>query len=75
MLMRSAHQTVGKGWNKHTGTGVVDGRAATALARTYDVTAPRGKASARRVGASVSVRVARSKDRTERGRKLAGHVT
>ena len=40
-----------EGWNEHTGAGVVDGRAATALARVYDLTAPaeaRQRAPARR---------------------------
>ena len=46
VLTRSAHQTLGRGWNEFTGAGVVDGRAAAALARRYDVTAPRAKASA-----------------------------
>jgi subtilisin family serine protease len=75
VLTRSARQTRGRGWNEFTGAGVVDGRAATALARRYDVTPPRAKASARRTGASVSVRLGRVRDRTERGRELAGGVT
>jgi subtilisin family serine protease len=75
VLTRSARQTRGRGWNEFTGAGVVDGRAAAALARRYDVTPPRAKASARRTGASVSVSVGRVRDRTERGRELAGGVT
>jgi subtilisin family serine protease len=75
VLVRSAQQTVGEGWNEFTGTGIVDGAAATALARTYDVTAPRVRARASRRGGSIAVRVLRSKDRTERGRELAGRVS
>jgi subtilisin family serine protease len=75
VLTRSARQTRGRGWNEFTGRGLVDGRAATRLARTYDVTAPRSRASATRVGSSVLVRLRRARDRTERGRELAGRVT
>jgi serine protease len=74
VLIRSAHQTRGRGWNQFSGAGVLDGKAAIALARSYDVTSPRAKGSARRQGGSVRVRVARAKDRTEFGRELAGHV-
>ena len=75
VLIRSARQTRGTGWNEYTGAGIVDGKAATDLARVYDVTAPRTKAEARRVGTSVSVRMARTQDRTEEGRELAAGVT
>jgi subtilisin family serine protease len=75
VLTRSARQTRGRGWNEFTGRGVVDGGAAAALARVYDVTAPRARASATRTGASVTVRVRQVRDRTERGRELAGGVT
>lgn len=75
VLIRSARQTRGTGWNEFTGAGIVDGKAATDLARVYDVTAPRTKAEARRVGTSVSVRMARTQDRTEEGRELAAGVT
>jgi subtilisin family serine protease len=75
VLTRSARQTRGRGWNEFTGRGVVDGRAASALARVYDVTAPRARATAKRTGASVTVRLRRVRDRTERGRELAGRVT
>jgi subtilisin family serine protease len=74
VLARSARQTIGRGWNEFTGAGIVDGAAAAALARVYDVTAPRARATARRLGASVRVRQRRSRDRTERGRRLAGGV-
>jgi subtilisin family serine protease len=75
VLTRSARQTVGTRWNEFTGAGVVDGQAATALARTYDVTSPRPKGSARRSNSRVTVRVTKVRDRSERGRELAGHVT
>ncbi|HEU0024317.1 MAG TPA: S8 family serine peptidase [Thermoleophilaceae bacterium] len=76
VLTRSARQTVGRGWNDRTGAGVVDGGAATALARIYDVTAPprRGRAR-RRDGSRVAVSIARARDRTRAGRELAGRVT
>ena len=74
VLARSARQTIGRGWNEFTGSGVVDGAAAAALARVYDVTAPRARGSARRIGGFVSVRERRSKDRTAKGNKLAGGV-
>ena len=75
VMTRSARQTRGRGWNEFTGRGVVDGRAATALARVYDVTPPRARASAGRTGSSVFVRLRRTRDRTQRGRELAGGVT
>ncbi len=74
VLTRSARQTLGRGWNEFTGAGVVDGGAAAALARRYDVTAPRARGAARRTGASVRVRLRRVRDRTEPGRELAGRV-
>jgi serine protease len=74
VLTRSARQTVADGWNEFSGAGVVDGAAATALARRYDVTAPVARGSARRAGATVRVRLRRSTDRTEQGRELAGGV-
>jgi subtilisin family serine protease len=75
VLVRSARQTTGTGWNEFTGSGIVDGRAATALARTYDVTAPRVRARARRRGNVLAARVRRSRDRTDPGRELAGRVS
>jgi subtilisin family serine protease len=74
VLIRSAHQTRGRGWNPYTGAGVVDGAAATALARTYDVTSPRARGRSHREGAGIVVRATKVRDRTERGRELAGHV-
>jgi subtilisin family serine protease len=75
VLIRSARQTVGSGWNEYTGAGVVDGKAATDLARAYDVVPPRAQGRAARHGGRVGVRVGKAKDRTESGRELAGHVT
>jgi subtilisin family serine protease len=76
VLVRSARQTLGSGWNEFTGSGIVDGFAATELARRYDVRAPRVRATAsRRDGTSIAVRLRSSKDRTEAGRELAGGVT
>jgi subtilisin family serine protease len=75
VLIRSARQTRGTGWNEFTGAGIVDGKAASDLARVYDVTAPRAKASAHRRGDSVTVRMAPTEDRTETGRELAAGVT
>ena len=75
VLIRSARQTVGRGWNQFTGAGIVDGKAATDLARAYDVTSPRAKGRAQRSGSSVTVRVRKVKDRSESGREVAGHVT
>jgi subtilisin family serine protease len=75
VMIRSARQTQGQGWNEFTGAGVVDGQAAAALAGTYDVTSPRARGRASRNGARVNVRVRSARDRTEPGRELAGRVT
>jgi subtilisin family serine protease len=74
VLIRSAHQQLGHGWNQYTGAGVVDGAAAVVLARTYDVTSPRAKGTAHRSGGHVTIRLKTVKDRSERGREVAGHV-
>jgi hypothetical protein len=74
VLIRSARQTMGRGWNQFSGAGILDGQAASALALTYDVTSPRARARARRRGTRVRVRVLSAKDRTESGRELAGRV-
>ncbi len=76
VLTRTAHQTVGtRSWNEYTGAGLVDGGAAVALARVYDLTAPPRRGSAhRRDGSRVAVRIARARDHTRAGRELAGHV-
>jgi subtilisin family serine protease len=77
VLVRSAHQTMpGARWNEFTGSGIVDGKAGTDLARVYDVRAPRLHARARRrSGSTVAVRVSRSRDRTNPGHELARRVT
>ena len=54
---------------------MVDGKAATVLARAYDVTSPRAKGKAHRSGGHVTIVVKRVKDRSESGRETAGHVT
>jgi subtilisin family serine protease len=53
VIRRSAHQTVGTGWNAHTGTGVVDALAAVQLARQYDTVAPTISFGVLRAGPSV----------------------
>ena len=75
VLIRSADQHFGRGWNQYTGAGVVDGRGAVALARTYDVISPRAKGFAHRSGGHVTVRLKKVKDRSEPGREVAGHVS
>jgi subtilisin family serine protease len=75
VLIRSADQHRGRGWNQYTGRGVVDGKGAVELARTYDVVSPRAKGTVHRSHGSVTVRLKRVKDRSEPGRELAGHVT
>jgi subtilisin family serine protease len=74
VLTRSARQTRGRGWNEFTGAGVIDGRAGARLARIYDVTPPRATGRAMRRGTRVDVSLASARDRTERGRELAGRV-
>jgi subtilisin family serine protease len=74
VLTRSARKTRAGRWNEFSGAGVVDGSAATALARRYDVTAPAARGSARRVGATVRVKLRKAADRTEQGRELAGGI-
>jgi subtilisin family serine protease len=72
VLTRSAN---GSGWSEYAGAGILNGAQAVVLARTYDITSPRAKGSAHRSGETVRVRVSRTKDRTEPGRELAGHVS
>jgi subtilisin family serine protease len=76
VIRRSARQTLaGARWNEFTGSGIVDGEAAVALARRYDVRPPRARARARRHGGTgVSIRVRRSRDRTTHAHELAGRV-
>ncbi len=40
VIRRSARQTIGSGWNSHTGSGVLDVSAALALAGQYDTAPP-----------------------------------
>ena len=75
VLARSARQTIGRGWNEFTGSGIVDGAAAAALARVYDVTAPERGRARRRDATHVAVRLARASDRTRGAAELAGHLT
>ena len=70
-LRRSARQTVGQGWNEHTGTGVLDAGAAVVLARQYDLAAPTLSLSAEPASGGVRVRIA-SDDATGPGDELAG---
>jgi subtilisin family serine protease len=72
VLVRSA---AGDGWNEFTGSGIADGMHAVEVARTYDVVSPAARARARRRGNRVRVTVRRSRDRTQAGDELAGHVT
>ena len=57
VLRRSAHQTVGSGWNQKTGAGIVDITAAVALARRYDTTPPAPALAVVGENAAVSVRL------------------
>src|SRR3954447_3931866 len=75
VLIRSAVQHRGHGWNRYTGAGVVDGAGAVALARRYDVISPKARGTARRSGESVNVRLKKVRDRSDPGREVAGHVT
>jgi subtilisin family serine protease len=72
VMVRAAN---GGGWNEFTGAGVVDGKNAVDIARTYDVISPRARGKARRRGNRVTVTVRRSTDRTEAGDELAGGLT
>jgi subtilisin family serine protease len=76
VLTRSARQTFGSArWNEFTGSGVVDGAAASALARIYDTDPPRALGKARKRGRSrVAIRLSRTSDRTDPGHELAGGV-
>jgi subtilisin family serine protease len=71
VLRRSAHQTVGTGWNPHTGAGIVDAFAAVTLARTYDTVAPTISFGVVRAGSSVVASVS-GEDQTGPGEALAG---
>ena len=71
VLRRSAHQTVGTGWNQKTGAGIVDITAAVALARRYDTTPPVPALAVVGAPASISVSLGGT-DATQAGGDLAG---
>ena len=71
VIRRSAHQTVGTGWNPHTGAGIVDALAAVTLARTYDTVAPTISFGVVRAGSSLVASVT-GVDATGPGEALAG---
>ena len=71
VIRRSAHQTVGTGWNPHTGAGVVDALAAVTLARHYDTVAPALSFGVVRTGASLATTLT-SVDATGPGELPAG---
>jgi subtilisin family serine protease len=76
VLQRGARQTFGRrGWNEYTGWGVVDGPGAVHAARVYDVSPPHLRVRAHRHRHSlVAVHLYRTRDRTRRGKRLAGGV-
>jgi hypothetical protein len=53
----------------------VDGKNAVDIAARYDVISPRARGNARRRGNRVKAKIARSRDRTDAGDELAGHVS
>jgi subtilisin family serine protease len=71
VIRKTAHQTVGTGWNPHTGSGVVDALAAVTLARQYDTVAPALSFVVVRTGTSVSTTLT-SVDSTGPGELPAG---
>jgi subtilisin family serine protease len=71
VIRRSAHQTMGSGWNPHTGAGVVDALAAVTLARQYDTVAPGITFGVVRAGSSLIASVS-GEDQTGPGEALAG---
>jgi subtilisin family serine protease len=71
VIRRSAHQTMGTGWNPFTGSGVVDALAAVQLARTYDTVAPTISFGVERTDSSVVASVD-GVDATGPGEVLAG---
>jgi hypothetical protein len=71
VIRRSAHQTVGAGWNAHTGAGLVDALAAVTLAPSYDTVAPTLDFGVVRSGPSLIASVV-GQDATGPGEALAG---
>jgi subtilisin family serine protease len=55
VIKRSAHQTVGSGWNSQTGAGVLDVDAAVDLARVYDTGRPAPSLTVTRGSSSLAV--------------------
>ena len=74
VITRSAHQTVGAGWNEYTGAGVLDMPAAIELASRYDLTAPVLSFSVSEGRGAAQVR-ASADDRSVSGQELAGGVS
>ena len=75
VLTRTARQTVGtQAWNEYTGAGVVDGGAAMALARVYDLTAPPKRGSAHRRDGSQRGGAHRARTRPHPRRPRAGRA-
>jgi subtilisin family serine protease len=72
VIVRSAN---GGGWNEFTGAGVVDGKNAVDIAGRYDVISPRARGKAHRRDNRVKAKLARTRDRTDPGDEIAGHVT
>ena len=78
VIMRSARQTQGEPgtWNEFTGRGIVDGEAAVALARIYDIAEPTGMVARQKRSGRTKLRVTAvgAVDATEEGDELAGGV-
>jgi subtilisin family serine protease len=74
VLRRSAVQTLGAGWNEHTGAGILDITGAVALAGRYDLAAPAISLAADGLPGAVRLR-ASAADVTAGQDELAGGVT
>ena len=74
VLTRSAHQTMGPGWNEFTGTGVLDMPAAIALAHRYDLIAPALSFSIAQGAGAARLRASAS-DRSGPDTEFAGGVS
>ena len=71
VLRRSANQTLGSGWNAHTGAGVVNVGGAVELAARYDATAPSLDVVTDARPGVVHV-TASAEEQTSAGKELAG---
>jgi hypothetical protein len=71
VIRRSARQTVGSGWNSHTGAGLVDALAAVTLARQYDTVSPTISFGVVRAGSSMVTSIT-GLDEAGPGEALAG---